>query len=136
LTLLAGLGCGTPVAEVQGTLTLNGAPLADVEVYFIPDGEKGTRGPRAAAVTDADGHFRLDLGALGAGTVVGHHRVVLVDRLALPPVPDERVDKPGARPRAPQPSRIPEKYNAAVSTPLRVEVKTGPQTVDLDLTNP
>jgi hypothetical protein len=121
---------------VQGTLKLNGAPLSDVEVYFVPDGEKGTRGPRAAAVTDPEGHFHLDLGALGRGALVGHHRVVLVDRLALNPVPDDRVDRPGARPRGPQPSRIPAKYNAATTTPLCVEVRVEPQAVDLDITDP
>jgi hypothetical protein len=132
--LIAGLGCGPRVAEVQGTVKLNGTPLSDIEVYFIPDGQKGTRGPRAAAVTDPEGRFRLDLGTLGQGALIGHHRVVLVDRLALAPVPDERVEK--ARSRGPQPSRIPEKYMTATSTPLRAEVHAYSQTIDLEITNP
>src|SRR5438093_10817841 len=88
------LGCGQQpqIAEVQGTVKLNGKALPEVEVYFIPDGEQGTKGPRAAAVTDSEGRYRLDCGDLGQGGVVGYHRVVLVDRLSLPPVPDERID--------------------------------------------
>jgi hypothetical protein len=122
------------VAEVQGTVKLNGTPLSDIEVYFIPDGQKGTRGPRAAAVTDPEGRFRLDLGPLGQGTLIGHHRVVLVDRLALSPVPDERFGR--ARHRGPQPSRIPDKYMTATSTPLRAEVRPSPQNIDLEITSP
>ena len=117
-------------------MKLNGTPLADVEVYFIPDGQMGTRGPRAAAVTDAEGRFHLDLGKLGQGALVGHHRVVLVDRLALAPVPDEREGKAGARARGPQPSRIPERYTTATGTPLRAEVRASAQVIELDVLTP
>jgi hypothetical protein len=132
--LIAGLGCGPRVAAVQGTVKRNGTPLADIEVYFVPDGQSGTRGPRAAAVTDLEGRFRLDLGALGPGAVVGHHRIVLVDRLAVASVPDDRVEK--SRPRVPQPSRIPEKYTTATSTPLRAVVRASPQTIELEIPSP
>jgi hypothetical protein len=136
LGLLAGLGCGPRVAKVEGTLFLNGGPLPDIEVYFIPDGERGTRGPRAAAITDSAGHFQLDLGDLGRGAVVGHHRVVLIDRSSLPPVPDPRFDGPGARPRMPQPSRIPAAYTTATTTPLRAEVPSSPQSIQLEINTP
>src|SRR5262245_49712049 len=134
LFLFTAAGCGGPrMADVQGTVRLNGQPLPDVEVYFIPDGESGTRGPRSAAVTNAEGRYRLESGDPNPGAVVGHHRVVLVDHRSLPPVPDERVDaQPGVR-RVPQSSRIPPEYTAATTTPLRREVASGPQTIDLDL---
>jgi hypothetical protein len=134
--LIGSWGCGPRVAAVQGTLKVNSVPLAEIEVYFIPDGEQGTKGPRAAAVTDPEGHFRLDLGDLGYGAVVGHHRVVLVDRLSLPHVPDPRYDKPGTRPRSPQPSRVPSKYVTATTTPLRVDVPSTPKTIDLEIPAP
>lgn len=133
VALLACAGCGPRVAPVTGTLKINGNPAADIEVYFVPDGEMGTKGARAAAVTDAAGHFEMDLGPTGKGALVGHHRVVLIDRLALPPVPDDRVDKEGSLPRIPRPSRVPEKYNSALNTPLRAEVEAATKNIELEV---
>ncbi len=129
--LIGGLGCGPRVAEVTGTVRVNGKPLADIEVYFIPDGQQRTKGPRAVGVTDAEGHYRLDSGTLGPGALIGHHRVMLVDSLALAPVPGDR-----SRPSVPQPTRIPDKYMSATTTPLRAEVKAQSQVFDWDITSP
>jgi hypothetical protein len=51
-------GCGgksVVLAEVEGTLSWQGAPLENVLVEFIPDETKGTSGPRSTGVTDATG---------------------------------------------------------------------------------
>ena len=132
--LLACAGCGGPaVAEVSGTVKIKGAPASDVVVYFIPDGEKGTVGQRAAAVTDSEGRFQLKIGKEGKGAVVGHHRVVLIDRLSLSPVPDDRPEMAKTQPRGARPSRIPEKYNAATTTPLRAQVEPDQKTIELEI---
>jgi hypothetical protein len=115
-------------------VTRDGEPLAEVEVVFLPDPEKGNFGPHAAAYTDAAGHYRLRCEALDAdGAVVGPHRVIVRDIAALP-------DPPGAPrgPRAkagrPKASRVPLAYTQPATTPFRdVEVHPGHQTRDFEL---
>jgi hypothetical protein len=86
-----------PRGTVEGVVTRDGEPLAEVEVLFLPDPEKGNFGPHAAAYTDAAGHYRLRCEVLDAdGAVVGPHRVIVRDIAALP-------DPPGA-PRGPRPA--------------------------------
>ncbi|MGL4551752.1 MAG: hypothetical protein ACRC33_11235, partial [Gemmataceae bacterium] len=61
-------GCGRPLASVEGTVTLDGRPLPDAEVQFLPDPTQGTTGPPSSAYTDPDGRYATT-------TVVGTHRV-------------------------------------------------------------
>ena len=53
--LLVGSGCGTRtpplVHPVEGTVTLNGTPLAEVQVQFVPETEQAL--PTALTMTDA-----------------------------------------------------------------------------------
>lgn len=73
---LAGCGRGPELAEVEGTVTLNGKPLDKVRVEFHPAGE----GPRATAVTDANGRYVLTSDDRGrAGATVGPNKVALKD---------------------------------------------------------
>jgi hypothetical protein len=65
---------------VEGTVTLDGAPLPDVEVVFVPDPARGNTGNNASAVTDAQGRYRLRSPKEGRdGAAVGAHRVVVTD---------------------------------------------------------
>src|SRR5262249_3315945 len=80
-------GCGKPyrAAEVDRGLLPRGRPGHKVHIQFIPDADKGTTGPIAAADTDAEGRFTLrlmegDAASSRPGAVVGWHRVVLSDR--------------------------------------------------------
>jgi len=123
LALMAG-GCrrgpAFTFAPVEGTITKNGQPLPNVEVVFIGDPNAGTRGPRASALTDENGRYRLrgDRGETGA--VPGKHRVCIVDLLANPETPMEK-------------RRMPPSYGRINETPLRAEIRPGPQTLDFDL---
>jgi hypothetical protein len=138
----AGPGCsrGPQFADVSGTVTLNGRPLPDVEVVFLPDPEAGTVGPSSTAYTDTKGYYQLVTNKGQRGAVVGTHRVCIRDLAALPLPPilnaegnPERAGPRGARP-APKPSRVPAPYSSSQETPLRaVEVKRGGQTLDFEL---
>lgn len=68
------------MAEVEGTVKLNGQPLEKIQVEFWPT----TKGPRSFGVTDAEGRFKLmtDDGK-HAGAAVGPHKVVLHDTSIL-----------------------------------------------------
>jgi hypothetical protein len=154
LAVLAAAGCGRGPewAEVEGVVTLDGKPLPNVEVVFLPDPELGSAGPRAAALTDAEGRYHLRGDAGQEGAVVGWHRVLIVDNAARPKAPGRPAVKPGdaddnapaggvalpkQRPRPSQQKmmgRVPARYTSATETPLkRVEVKPGPQRHDFDV---
>lgn len=63
LVILATLvaGCGKSYPNVSGTVTLNGKPVANVNVLFVPVStkEQPFPGPYAEAVTDSTGKYSL-----------------------------------------------------------------------------
>jgi hypothetical protein len=146
LVPLTGCRANHPYGEVEGMVTLEGQPLANVEVVFLPDPEKGNTGRRSVALTDAQGRYQLASDAGQEGAPVGFHRVCINDLLAGPPgvaVPAPLVEQ-GAKPAgAPNPaaqppkesrSRFPPDYGSSVSTPFRaIQIKPGSQRIDLDV---
>ncbi len=79
MIVLSTAGCGGPgypLANVSGTVSMNGKPLADANVTFSPAG--GQSGPSSSGKTDSEGKFELvtiDLDHPGA--VPGQHRVTI-----------------------------------------------------------
>lgn len=138
LLLTFGAGCaGREFAEVEGTVTLNGRPLADVEIVFVPAAAKGNN---ANACTDAQGRYKLrSEPARKNGTVFGPHRVTIVDLLAVPDLSQmggaAAVGSQAApTTRGPIVSRVPAVYCYPDQTPFQdVEVKPGKQTLDCDV---
>jgi hypothetical protein len=137
-------GCsrGPQFAAVEGKVTVDGRPLKDVEVLFLPDPDTGTVGPASTSYTDEHGHYRLRTNKGRGGAVVGTHRVCLRDltTLPLPPLVNDpeaepaRAGAPRGKPPGPKLSRVPVAYNSAQETPLRaVQVKPGEQTLDFPL---
>jgi hypothetical protein len=151
-TLLALAGCdGREFAEVEGVVTLNGQPLPDAEVVFLPDPERGNPGPRAGGYTDPCGYYRVHVERPPKeGTVLGPHRVCIIDIAALPGPGQRPVTRRGSAPGGPKAllrmdpgasavgrpkvSRVPPEYNTGARTPIRdVEIKPGKQTLDFDV---
>ena len=65
-------GCGNRgLGQVSGTVTLDGAPVADATVMFTPLGG----GRPAAGVTDASGKYTLIFDRSGTGAQLGEHVV-------------------------------------------------------------
>src|SRR5262245_56766710 len=131
-------GCsGREFAEVEGTVTFDQKPLAEVQVVFVPDVVKGNKGNNASAFTDAQGHYRLRAERDGKdGTVLGPHRVYFVDLTAvpdltgIPPPPGQ----PARRSGPGLPLRSPRVITALLETPFKaIEIKSGKQTLDFDL---
>jgi hypothetical protein len=123
--LLLAAGCAPKVeyAPVQGTVTLDGEPLAGVSVWFFPEKEGGQDLPHATGTTDESGVYRLTSNNGKPGGVVGKHRVVVNWPLR------ER----GTDDRSNPPPTLPPRYTQAADTPFVVEVKPGGQTIDLAL---
>lgn len=68
------IGCGgdtvqLPRAAVQGTVMLNGQPLTDAVIRFIPTGD--TQGP-ATSISIVEGQFEADE---QVGPIIGQHRI-------------------------------------------------------------
>lgn len=70
--LVSGCGSGGPdIAGVKGKITMDGKPLADATVVFIPK----AGGRPAAAKTNAEGLYELNFSGGRKGTIPGANRV-------------------------------------------------------------
>jgi hypothetical protein len=116
--------------EVSGVVLLDGAPMADALVEFLPDPQAGTHGPRASGKTDAQGRFHLVRDDEKPGAVVGFHRVLVQDVRTFPPPRNRHT---GGKPPIMPPSRVSKRYQNASVTPLRQEVKPEPETVTVEV---
>ncbi len=135
-------GCGEPelpLAAVEGIVTLDNKPLANVEVQFSPDPDQKCEGPRSTGVTDENGHFKLQCDDQREGAVLGKHRVTVRD-LKSYGASIVRVDKHSAdygsaaeppRPRA----RFPDQFADLSRSPLRAEVGPEQKPITLQLSS-
>ncbi len=72
----AGCGGGDQPLPVRGTVYFKDVPLSGGTIVFIPDEERGGRGPMARAEIGPDGNFELRTDD-AAGAVAGWHRVTV-----------------------------------------------------------
>lgn len=139
LTPLLGCGRNSPPATVEGNLRLNGKPLDNCLVTFLPEPGQGTKGSHSAGVTDRRGAYRLRFDNQQEGAAVGRHRVTVQDLSASTGVVrrdhgtmDEHTNESTPPPPVRR-SRVPEQYMSPRDTPLRKEVKAGHQVVEVDI---
>lgn len=79
LPLALVVGCSRselPLAHVEGTVLLDGQPLANATVEFQLDGPKG-KGRPSIGETGPDGKYRLRFSRDHWGAVVGKHKVLI-----------------------------------------------------------
>ena len=119
---VAGCGADGPeIAGVEGTVTMDGKPLPNAAVVFVP--EEGGR--PAGARTDENGHYVLNFSGGRQGTIPGKNKVQITT-LSDPYQDEEGNTVPGS------PETVPMKYNT--QTTLEVDVKEGEHNVaDFDL---
>jgi hypothetical protein len=130
LTIAALAGCGEALPEfgqVTGVVTVKGQPKKGLFVTFMPEPSEGKElSINAAGETDEQGKFELRYvfkGEEGVGAPVGPHRVL---------VHDPRFSSiPQGAPLPPRWFSI--DYDNPSKTPLRFEVKPGPQTFEIKL---
>jgi len=119
-------GCGNsgnsvPSAEVTGTVTLDGQPLADAEVQLVP---KSSELGLHTAKTDASGHFRITQDAKNNPVKPGSY-AVLVSKVTGGNDPNA----PGGGMDA-QKNEVPAVYQDRNKTPLTAEVREGANALD------
>ncbi len=103
--LLIATGCGSKLPVVAGTVTLDGEPLANATVMFLPLDElpEHETQPPAQGLTDAAGKYTLEQRAGSDGIQLGDYSVRITtyqpaSRDVDPPIPAIR-------------ERVPVKYN-------------------------
>lgn len=102
------------LGQVSGTVTMEGAPLANVSVTFT-----STDGQVSFCTTDADGKYSLLYRNNAKGAKVGNHIVTIETVLEAPSGPGYK-------------DPIPAKYNS--KTTLSAVVKAGENPTDFKLT--
>jgi hypothetical protein len=112
----AGCGGGSNLGEVEGTVTLDGQPLANALVEFEPidEGQRSAYG----GMTDATGRYVLFAAGDAKGAALGEYTVHITI---------EGPDDEGGQ----TVPRIPARYNS--QSELRATVKAGTQTINWPL---
>ncbi|QDU63809.1 hypothetical protein Pan216_46900 [Planctomycetes bacterium Pan216] len=119
LTLLTGCGGGEKpdLGTVTGTVTLDGEPLSNAEVFFQPE-----QGRPSVGQTDADGDYELLYTVRRKGAQLGKQTV----RISTATMKE---DDEGNTIEIPE--KVPPQYNS--ETTLVVEVVPGSNDFDFDL---
>lgn len=124
MALAASAGCGSNgLAQIQGTVTLDGEPLEGASVEFRPLTAEGSPSYSVES-TDADGHFAMGYTADKAGVLPGKYKVSISTMF------DEMLEN-GRTKRHPE--RVPRRYNER--TELEVDVVEGNHDLPFDLTS-
>lgn len=122
-------GCGSTgpeLADVKGTVTLDGRPLHGATITFRPQGEKGTA---SYGGTNKDGVYTLMFTRDKNGAMPGEY---FVDVETQKPSKSELADnKAQGLPEPPPFVPIPKKYRGAEQ--LKATVKSGSNTIDFPL---
>ena len=113
LGLLTGCSTSGPeIAYVSGRVTMDGKPLANATVVFIPED-----GRPAGASTDAEGRYVLNFTEGRRGAIPGKSTVRITTAR------EAEQDENGKMIRAESPETIPMQYNAASTLSFTVEPK-------------
>ena len=103
------------MGDVSGVITLDGQPLPDAFVKFVPESNGGT----SYGKTEADGSYRMKFTDSVYGAFIGNSRVSIGTG-------DVKPDDSGRIPEL-----VPKAYNT--ETTLEVEVKSGKNQFDFEL---
>jgi hypothetical protein len=125
LALTAGCGSGDEASlqlvPVSGKVTLDGKPLADANLEFIPLGE--TLGRGGVAKTDADGGYKAATVTRDPGLPVGTYAVAVSKRVFGNGAPPPDAGSPAARDSFKE--TVPLAYSDRRLTPLKTTVAAG-----------
>ena len=104
------------LGKVSGVVTMDGAPLAGVQVSFAPE-----EGRASQAITDSEGKYELSYIGKTKGAKVGSHKVYITTYIEDDSDPEAQKTK----------ETIPKKYNK--ETTLTANVEEGSNTFDFKL---
>ena len=125
-------------ASVQGVVTLDGKPLADIEVQFLPLPNQRTNHPSTSVYTDADGKYSI-VASGDYGVLIGTHHVCLNDAMVMMPTSnagqeDGTLASEGIARTVKRKSRVPAIYSDSLGTPFKnIEINLQSVTQDFAL---
>ena len=120
LTALVGAaGCGVKRVPAYGTVTLDGQPLKEGVLEFVPDPSKGNNLRVACTGPISNGRFNLMTAGMnrndnGSGAPVGWFKVKYMN-------PNERGYDPNAKEKDRSP-KVADKYRSEETTPISIEL--------------
>ena len=135
---LAGCGGGSnadlpDLVPVSGTVTLDGAPAAGINVTFIPIGS--TAGGASYGTTDASGKYELKSNDGRPGAVAGEFKVVC-GKWVMSDGSDFVGGPGGDSPmEAGATEKLPPKFSDEGATTLKATVPAGGGTIDFEVTS-
>lgn len=114
------------MASVHGIVRLDGEPLSEGTVRFVPDAGRGAQGK-----IGADGAFTLGTHTESDGASLGKHRVAIISYKV------NKIERPGGgRPIVTGSTPlVPRRYMAAGTSDLTFEVKSGKNEAVFELTS-
>lgn len=133
------LGGNSDIAEVTGTVKVDGEPIEYALVSFIP-----AQGRASIGRTDENGVYRLAYLADQKGALIGEHQVMIETKVVPEtsyggatydedgPIKQEKKPKKGVR-NTGRKEMLPKKYCNRMETELTASVKKGSNTIDFDL---
>ncbi len=124
VSLLLGCSSSGLEAQVSGTVTLDGKAVGPGTITFALKG--GSSNPATGAI-EKDGSYRLKT-ARTAGLHPGTYQVSLT-------VFEAAQGRPGERLYGPSKMITPEKYSTTGTSGLEYEVKSGSNTINIDLSS-
>lgn len=130
------LGCGgtsgPPLQPVTGTLTIDGKPVSNVQVSFMPTDPTG---PVASGTCDASGRYELYSGqANRKGAVAGSYKIVLNQLSSSNPEDDTaRYTSGSGGPPKQTTLPFPSEFQQSSTSPKQVDVRVGSNTIDITI---
>lgn len=134
--LLCLIGCGgsdeVAVYPVTGKVSFQGGSLSGYRISFV-----SPNGDGAFGVIKDDGTYALEVSDGRKGCIAGKFKVVIQPNVDLKSMQESMAKmaaaKPGAKGPPPAESKVPKTFGAAATSPKEVEVKTGPNTIDISI---
>ena len=131
LVAVLGMSCSDgrrPVFPVQGKVLFEGEPTPGAMVIFHPVNDPDPRPPRPIARVGADGTFKPTTYGTGDGAPAGTYDMTVT---WIADVDNQNVSKEDYR----EPKNgVPDKYAKPDTSGLRIEIKKGPNELELKLT--
>jgi hypothetical protein len=120
-----------PVEYVEGIVTMDGVPLDNASIQFIPKTE--TQGEAAGGYTDSKGKYTLSSmnGDPGKGALPGDY-IVLITKTISVPIPGTKYGEGDAPPEESK-ELVPAVYNDRSKPLLEVTVIKGKNTFNFDV---
>lgn len=129
------VGCkpgGPRRVKVRGVVTLQGEPLANVDVRFFP---LGPVGDESIGLSGPDGSFWIEGSRYSTPGIVPGEYTVTTEPLGVEQPPEGAAEGKAAAPRAGK-NPIPAIYRSRGQTPLRVTIPETGGSITIELTVP